>query len=663
MDPQPSNSAGQAPVASPACPDDSSLTAMAEGELPAGLFETVCDHVEWCSACQARLALMAESGPGSTRPWAGIAETALDTARREIDSQAAVPPAPEPCASHENLAGPVLKTPCQLGPYEVSELIGHGGMGEVYRARHNRLNRPVALKVIRGRRQADPAAHERFLREMAVAGQLDHPNLVRAHDAWEADGCLYFIMEWIDGNTLRQEFRPGGRRAVRDLLDCMEQACAGLDHLHRLGFVHCDLKPSNLMRQPDGTVKLIDIGLARAPQAAVTGGTPGYMAPEQAEETGTVDARADIFALGRLLGFLVRRAETASATPSERQCLDRLTAMAGRMTEAEPDRRYQAIADVALDIRRAAKALARGSSARTGWLAWGAFATVAAAGILLWIGTGRNDVREPDGGLKAPVHEMLMATIPAGEFQMGAVAGDPNALPDESPARHVAFRQPFAMGVNEVTVAQFKEFVDATGYRTDAEISGKGGWKAGIATSYGERSPEYSWRNPGYPLADNLPVTMVSHNDAVAFCAWLSKRDGKSYRLPTEAEWEYACRAGTTAIYPYPEDKRSDYSWNGYVLGENLSPRPVGSRRSNAWMLNDMMGNVREWCADWYDAKGYQTPFEKAPLGPERGAQRVVRGGCFIDKDRKLRSSNRNFNPPDQVLNNNGFRVAVGPLD
>ncbi|MBM4097334.1 MAG: hypothetical protein FJ261_11225 [Planctomycetes bacterium] len=663
MDAAPSQSCDRDSAGPPACPDDATLAGLAEGSLPGAQFEAACDHAERCEACQARLARMQETVSRFSASWSGMSETALDAARGEIDSEPAVPPAPAGNPVSDETPGPALKAPCELGPYEVSELVGHGGMGEVYRARHRRLDRPVALKVIRGRRQADPAAHERFLREMAVAGQLDHPNLVRAHDAWEADGCLYLVMEWIEGNTLRQEFRPGGRRAVRDVLACMEQACAGLDHLHRLGFVHCDLKPSNLMRLADGTVKLIDIGLARPPQAAVTGGTPGYMPPEQAGGTGAVDARADIYALGRLLGYLVKRAETAPTDKSGHQCLDRLKGIAARMTEAAPEKRHQAISEVAADIRRAENGLSRPSGSRTWLLALGVLATVAAIFFSPWPANSGKDDPEPPGAEKSQVHPMRMTTIPAGEFQMGAVPGDPNALVDESPTRRVAFPRPFAMGVNEVTVAQFTEFVEATGYRTDAEINGKGGWKAGLATSFGEKSSEYFWRNPGYPLADNLPVTMVTHNDAVAFCAWLARRDGKAYRLPTEAEWEYACRAGTATIYPYAEEDRNEYSWNAYLITKNPSPRPVGSRRPNGWLLGDMMGNVREWCADWYEVKAYETPYEKAPGGPATGVHRVVRGGSFIDKDRKLRSSCRNFNPPDQVVNNHGFRVALSPPD
>ena len=166
---------------------------------------------------------------------------------------------------------------------------------------------------------------------------------------------------------------------------------------------------------------------------------------------------------------------------------------------------------------------------------------------------------------------MKLVLIPAGEFMMGSAEsaeevarafrdyGAPPAglFKDEHPQHRVRITQPFYLGVHEVTVGQFRKFVEETGYKTDAE-KGTGGIKGavGVDAKTGEfgSSEEYSWRNAGFEQTDEHPVVNVSWNDAVAFCDWLSRKEGKTYRLPKEAEWEYACRAGTTTRYYYGDD-------------------------------------------------------------------------------------------------------------
>jgi len=201
--------------------------------------------------------------------------------------------------------------------------------------------------------------------------------------------------------------------------------------------------------------------------------------------------------------------------------------------------------------------------------------------------------------------------------------------------------------------------VEAQGYKTQAESTGLGGWKASTASSWGIKNSDLNWSSPGYPVAADLPVTMVSYEDAIAFCVWLSKRDGKNYRLPTEAEWEYACRAGSTDVYHFPIKSRDSYCWSLWNTKRTVCPRPVGTRQPNPWGLFDMGGNAREWCLDWYGDKAYLLSQKEFPQGPAKGTLRVIRGGCFIDMDSFIRSSHRGYIAPDQVLNNQGFRVVA----
>ena len=163
---------------------------------------------------------------------------------------------------------------------------------------------------------------------------------------------------------------------------------------------------------------------------------------------------------------------------------------------------------------------------------------------------------------------MKLVLIPAGEFMMGgqesaeelvkafaAYNRKPEFFKDEYPRHRVRITKPFYLGKYEVTVGDFRRFVDDSGYKTQAETDGEGGWGYNPQTGQCEgRKPQFNWRNPGFPQTDNHPVLNVTWNDAVAFCQWLSRKEGKTYRLPTEAEWEYACRAETTTRYHNGDD-------------------------------------------------------------------------------------------------------------
>ena len=658
------------------CPTDDELARMVAGKLPTAHVDSICLHVESCTRCQGLLAQLEVEPDGFIRSLTSVTEAALAKARTEMELESKF----ESERMHDYLTGlpepksnrPTLNPPCQLGPYEVQKLIAKGGMGEVYEAKHLRLNRPVALKVIRGYRQEDPASEGYFLREMANAGKLDHPNLVRAYDAWEADGCLYMAFELLDGQSLQTHFAKGNSSTLVDALDAILGTCRALEYLHNQGLVHCDIKPSNVIRLSDGSIKLIDFGLAMdmaLPHSPNGNGTKGYMAPEQEVGGGIIDQRADIYSLGCLLKFMLTGFLDAGSQGAKSVEAKELITVAERMTQDAPEQRYQSVSEVRILLENLQKKV------RTkGNISWKALIVIAAVGFLV---AGISQIPAPWGiqsegkenaraqtpkelrrGFESQV-PMKMVAIPAGNFVMGACDADSEAQPDELPCRTITFSKPFQMGVYEVTVAQFEEFVEAQGYKTQAESSGLGGWKASTASSWGIKNRDLNWSSPGYPIAADLPVTMVSYEDALAFCAWLSKRDGKNYRLPTEAEWEYACRAGSKDVYHFPIKSRDSYCWSLWNTKGTVSPRPVGTRQPNPWGLFDMGGNAREWCLDWYGEKAYLLSQKEFPQGPAKGTLRVIRGGCFIDMNSFLRSSHRGYHAPNQVLNNQGFRVVV----
>jgi formylglycine-generating enzyme required for sulfatase activity/tRNA A-37 threonylcarbamoyl transferase component Bud32 len=271
---------------------------------------------------------------------------------------------------------------------------------------------------------------------------------------------------------------------------------------------------------------------------------------------------------------------------------------------------------------------------------------------------------------------MKLVLIPAGKFLMGSSEDESGHKDDEAPRHEVILSKPIYLGRYEVTCGQFRRFVEETGHRTDAERDRKGAWGFDEKKRQFEGpSRKYTWKHSGFTKSDEHPVVNVSWNDAVAFCEWLSKKEGKKYELPTEAEWEYACRAGTTTPF-YSGDDPESLAEVGNVAdatAKKIFPgtagiaakdgyaftAPVGQFRPNRWGLCDMHGNAWEWCADWYDA--YASGTTPDPRGPEQGEKRVLRGGSWSNPAANCRSANRSKSAPDLRHPTIGFRVVLRP--
>jgi formylglycine-generating enzyme required for sulfatase activity len=239
-----------------------------------------------------------------------------------------------------------------------------------------------------------------------------------------------------------------------------------------------------------------------------------------------------------------------------------------------------------------------------------------------------------------------MVLIPGGSFLMGSPAGEAGRKDHEGPQFKVHI-SPFYLCPKETTLelfmAYYRETVTAKRDFFSAEEDKKEEKKdvdaiTGPTPVYGDMTMGYEETHPA--------IGMTWHN-AVTFCKWLSKKTGKKYRLPTEAEWEYACRAGTTSMYSFGDDakKIADFAWfDGTADSET---NPVGKKKPNAWGLYDMSGNVCEWVFDFYSPTAYKDAAKKSPLinptGPETGKLHVARGGDYTCPAEELRSAYRTF--------------------
>jgi formylglycine-generating enzyme required for sulfatase activity/tRNA A-37 threonylcarbamoyl transferase component Bud32 len=584
-----------------------------------------------------------------------------------------------------------------LGSYVLLERLGEGGMGEVFKAKNWKLGKVVAIKLIRRERLANETAVRRFHREAKAAAALSHANVVHAYDADQVGDTHIFVMEYVDGIDLNKLVKDQGTLSVDRACDCIRQAALGLQHAHERGLVHRDIKPHNLVLSRNGVVKILDMGLARiadddsstlTKEGSVMG-TLDYLAPEQARDAHSADIRADLYSLGCTFHYLLTgQVLFPGGTASEKwwkhafeepTSIEKLradvppgvAAVIRKLLAKKPEERFQAPAELAALLAQGAALPVGAVQARPvplalpveadDTLAAGAgppqarqaskrhrlflLSTVGAALaviVLLAIFLLANDNRskaqldttarttqpaEPKAGdIITNSIGMKLAYIPAGEFAMGSPQKEANHQGDEGPQHKVRITKAFYMGAYECRQGEYEK------------VMGKN-------PSAFKDSPDH-------------PVEQVTWDEAVEFCKRLSelpdeKKTGRVYRLPTEAEWEYACRAGTTTTFHYGDSLSSKQAnFNG---GKTTK---CGSYPPNAWALYDMHGNVWEWCLD--GVRKYE-PSDKPvqdPRGPmDAGGARVARGGSWVNGAWLCRSASRSPGPSARHYGV-GFRVV-----
>jgi len=284
--------------------------------------------------------------------------------------------------------------------------------------------------------------------------------------------------------------------------------------------------------------------------------------------------------------------------------------------------------------------------------------------------TAARAASQPGEARQGTVEGRDYVYVAAGSFAMGCVPLDRECQQDEKPAHDVTLTRGRWLARSEVTVAAFRRFVSATGYRTNAESDG---WSRAFDGHSLKQQAGVDWRSPGFEQGEDHPVVHVSWYDADAYCAWAGGR------LPTEAEWEQAARGGRASVkYPWGEAPEPvvDGAPAANVADETLARRypglrvvrgyddasaftaPAGAFRPNALGLLDLSGNVAEWCHDSYDESYYAKPFGTDPVGPPFGLQRMIRGGSWLDAGSSLRASYRVRDTPSYHDALVGFRCV-----
>jgi serine/threonine protein kinase len=593
------------------CPTAAVLSDFATGRLHDEFLETLATHLETCRDCEQRLTEIERSGD----PW-------QQELRRGL-SQSSIGP------------GSMVKD------YEILALIGAGGMGRVWKARHVRMNRVVAIKFI-ARSATDLVA--RFQREVEVLASLAHPNVATAYDAGEFEGQPYLVMEFLEGEDLQRAIQTTPL-TVQDAIDAVKQAALGLAHAHRQGLIHRDVKPSNLFRQRGGQVKLLDLGLARradehepiASGAAAASsrdtqltsmttvmGTLDYAAPEQMTAGAAIDDRADVYGLGCTFYALVQgsspfRRDSAQATLAahhERQIprLRGAPAWMARLAEAmiamNPADRPR-MADVAATLANGSSRWSTGR--RAGFVA--AVAVVLGMALMLIRPSDSPPLPPPPPPdvLRVPVDSAAATALQVAwarslhtDRQEINTIGQAMMLipPGEFTDHNARLLVPLRVAKTETTMAQFRQFVQAKVYVSDGERL-FGGWFPNYQYQPGKpryiENKDWTWHAPGFdkPVSEEHPVVQISWNDAVAFCQWLSEREQCRYRLPTLAESRWIIRAGSGTTYPFGDDlaKLGEHAWHDG--NSNRRTSAVARLSPNAWGLHDTLGNTSEWLNDW----------------------------------------------------------------
>ncbi len=540
---------------------------------------------------------------------------------------------------------PRLFAPFDTRKYRIEAILGAGGFGSAWLCADQWLRRQVVIKTLHGDDLSGDLGQ--IFAEGQALSALRHTGIVQVYDAGYADPETqrrpYLVMEYLSGyQALDRYLEQEGPLDIDSLSKLARPLAEALHAAHQAGVLHRDVKPENTLVHPgtDGwRVKVIDFGLAlkqeRVAQSLLLGsgaqsiygraavGTWEYAAPEQmGRRPEPVDRYSDVYGFGKTLSRALFGKTSPSRRDYQRIGWDHpLTELLDRCMEEDPAQRYQDFGEVSAFLVDAGNLSARQAQA----------AAPTPAQTRFLPDTAREDARQAEqrrriltpqdihgwsteqvktvqrqvaealgrpvafrdklaGGGEGP--EMLL--IPPGRFLMGSPEDEPER--EDGETQHpVTLTKPFALGRYAVSFDEYDVYCETTGVK---------------------KPSDQKWGR------EKHPVINVSWDDAVAYCDWLSEQTGEEYRLPSEAQWEYACRAGAVTAYGWGSEMMEAQANYGYKLGKTV---PVDEYSPNAWGLYQMHGNVFEWVEDWY--AGYVSEPQEDPVNTAGGSRRVRRGG------------------------------------
>ncbi len=596
-------------------------------------------------------------------------------------------------------AGTLLKG----GDYRIISTIGQGGFGITYLAEQTSLGARVCIKeffakelchrvsgnsiaaISYSTQESMEVFKRKFLNEARKLSQMRHANIVNVRDLFEENGTAYYVMEYIEGESLSQRIKREGRLDEQSARRYISEVAAALGYLHNRNMLHLDIKPANIMlRKEDDSVVVIDFGLAKhydpktGKQTTVYlgAGTPGYSPFEQSLSGGGViefTAATDIYSLGATLFAMVmgQRPPEAAIIPNEglpvlpANLSESLRRTIQKSMTYSNKQRTQSIAEFMslLDggaqplVQPPVKPATKPAKERSWWWLW--LLLVAFVCAVAWFAAPSSVTPEPE-----PIEEvsseqssksvapdskseskqtnftetacgmsMKMIWVDGGTFKMGSNNGEDN----EKPIHDVTL-DGYWIAETEVTQAQ---------------------WEAVMGTTIQQQQEksEYDWGLVG--VGDNYPMYYVNYDDAKEFCSRLSSVTGRKYTLPTEAQWEYAARGGEGAtMYTYSgSNSIGSVAW--YEGNSNYSTHEVKKKTPNELGLYDMSGNVGEWCLDYYDSNYYSSSPKTNPSNRSRSVYRVTRGSCWFSNESDSRVAIRGSGYPSYRGSSLGFRVVI----
>ena len=541
----------------------------------------------------------------------------------------------------------------QGGKYKIVGHISSGGFGNTYEGVHTMMDTKVAIKeffpkmfcnrdeitshitvATQSNIELVDKLRKKFIEEAKAIFKMNHPNIVKVHDIFEENGTAYYVMDYIDGKSLGDIVKQRGALSESEAVDYIRQVADALKYVHSLNRLHLDIKPGNVMAEANGHAVLIDFGASKyydmesgENTSTLMGvNTKGYAPVEQSTQSFTKFSPAtDIYALGATLyklltgitppdaNLLMAKEETLASLPS---CISMSThnAVLKAMTLIRADRVQTVETFLSLLDSKTPDTSDNEE-------------TVCEEACK----AAEEEQKRREGGTSSKTFTLSgvsfdMVKVQAGSFTMGATSEMEDPFNDEKPIHRVTLTNDYYIGKTEVTQAL---------------------WRIVMGD------------NPSCIKGDNHPVENVTWYDCREFISRLNSMTGRDFRLPTEAEWEFAARGGNKSNhYQYSgSDKLGDVAW--YDENSGGKTHPVATKLPNELGIYDMSGNVWEWCSDWFEY--YDCISEINPTGPNNGTLHVLRGGGCDDEMWKCRSSYRDNTDPFNCGRDLGLRLVLVP--